>query len=155
MAFVYVDGVIESFAEFQDVLDHDQRLFDSNEGLSDTVVYPHLVRATERILTKIQSSQWFKDNTTDSIDSAQILTRHNDFTDLCVYTALSQYILPVIADFGTPDNAEIEKMKYYSQRMDSLLSELIADGDWYDWDNDGSITSNEHKPGRILPRRVR
>lgn len=155
MAFVYIDGLVESFAEFQDVLDHDQRLFDSNEGLSDTVVYPHLVRATERILTKIQSSSWFKTNTSASIDANQILSRHNDFTDLCVYTALSQYILPVIADFGTPDNAEIEKMKYYSQRMDSLLSELIADGDWYDWDNDGQLTSNENKPGNNLPRRIR
>ena len=156
MAFVYVDDMIESFAEFQDVLDHDQRLFDSNEGLSDTVVYPLLVRSTERILTKIQSTQWYKDNAPNTtIDPTYILTRHNDFTDLCVYTAMSQYILPLIADFGTPDNAEIEKMKFYENKMNQLFGELIEDGDWYDWDNDGQINPSEVKPGRTLPRRIR
>jgi len=58
MAFIEEAGTVVSFAEFQDVLNKDQRLFEANEGLSDTTVDNSLVRATERILAKLRSSDW-------------------------------------------------------------------------------------------------
>ena len=155
MAFVYNDLLVESFAEFQDVLDHDQRLFITNEGLSDGVVYPSLVRATEKILTKIKDSSWWKNITTTDVNPAYILTRHNDFTDLCVYLALSEYVLPSIADFGVQDNAEVQKMQYYTTKFTSLFEELVSAGDWYDFNNDSTINTTEVKTGSILRKRIR
>lgn len=158
MAFVYNDlNQVESFAEFQDLIDHDQRLFDTNEGLSDSVCYPKLIRATEKILTRIKASDWWKSVTppyTD-INPDYIIKHQNDFTDLCVYVALSEDILPIIADFGTQDNAEIQKMNYYVTQVTSLFEQLVNLGDWYDFNNDGSIDSSEIRPGTALRRRIR
>ena len=56
MAFIVENGVTISFAEFQDVKEKDQRLFEANEGLTDDSVETLLIRATERILTKVRSS---------------------------------------------------------------------------------------------------
>lgn len=161
MAFVYEDNKIESFAEFQDILDHDARLFDSNESLSDSVCYPHLIRSTERVLSKIKNSSWWKSATNPAnaivpeVNTDLIISRHNDFTDLTVYIALSEYILPYIADFGTQDNAEFNKMAYYANKASGIFEELINDGSWYDFNGDGSIQANEVKHGTILKRRVR
>ena len=49
MAFVIELGTVTSFAEFQDVVNKDSRLFDANESLSDDIVDAQLIRATERI----------------------------------------------------------------------------------------------------------
>jgi hypothetical protein len=166
MSFVKSAGKVVSFAKFQDVLDRDQRLFDSNEGLDEEVVTPLLKRATERILTKIRASDWWKNYystrstlyaASDSpvVDPNKILERQNDFTDLCVYEALSEYILPVIADFGNPDNAERKKMEYYAAKTERLFSELIVAGDWYDFDGSGVVTSAEKEHGHIQLKRVR
>jgi hypothetical protein len=158
MAFVYnTDDHVESFAEFQDILDADQRLFDTNEGLSDSSVYPKLIRATERIVAKIEASHWWKSVTPKytQLNPDYIIARKNDFTELCVYVALSEYIIPIIADFGTPDNAEVVKMQHYAQKAELLLSEIIEASGWYDFDGDGTISNQEIKPGSILPKRIR
>lgn len=169
MAFVTENDVVISFAEFQDVVDKDQRLFEANEGLSDDAVEAQLVRATERILTRLRSSDWWKSyyikrdtNTVyktvadiPAVNPNYIKARQNDFTDLCVYTALSDFILPSIADFGNEDNAERQKMGYYSQKADALYGELITAGDWYDFDDDDTIASNEKQPGQYNLKRVR
>jgi len=169
MAFVTENGVTVSFAEFQDVVSKDSRLFDANEGLSDDIVDSQLVRATERILTRLRNSAWWRSyfvnrNTSTTIrtvadipalDPDRIKARQNDFTDLCVYTALAEFILPSIADFGNEDSAERQKMGYYTQRADSLLSELITAGDWYDFDDDATIESSEKSPGQVNLKRVR
>lgn len=169
MAFVTESGSVTSFAEFQDVVDKDQRLFEANEGLSDDIIDTQLIRATERILTKIRSSDWWRtyyvrrDNTTvyltvadiPAVNADKIIARQNDFTDLCVYVALSEFILPSIADFGREDNAERQKMGYYTNKADSLFGELITAGDWYDFDDDGTIQSDEKSPGLYNLRRVR
>lgn len=169
MAFVTENGVIVSFAEFQDVVSKDSRLFDANEGLSDDIVDSQLVRATERILTRLRNSAWWRSyfvnrNTSTTIrtvadipalDPDRIKARQNDFTDLCVYTALAEFILPSIADFGNEDSAERQKMGYYTQRADSLLAELITAGDWYDFDDDATIESSEKSPGQVNLKRVR
>ena len=169
MAFITESGTVTSFAEFQDVVNKDQRLFEANEGLSDDIVDQQLIRATERILSKIRSSAWWKSyyirrdqdtvfNTVADIPAVnpdRIKARLNDFTDLCVFTALSEFILPSIADFGNEDNAERQKMGYYTQKAETLLGELITNGDWYDFDNSGTISSDEKSPGQYNLKRVR
>lgn len=169
MAFINDGTTIISFAEYQDVVDRDQRLFDTNESLSEDVVEPLLVRATERILTKLRSSAWWQNyyvkrssNTTyqttadiPALDPERIIARQNDFTDLCVYQALSEFILPKIADFGTEDNAERQKMGYYTTKAEALYGELISAGDWYDFDGTGTVTSAEKDPGYFNLKRVR
>lgn len=169
MPFVTDAGTVTSFAEFQDVVNKDQRLFEANEGLADDIVEAQLVRATERILSKLRSSAWWQGyyvnrNTgtvlktladIPALDPNRIIARVNDFTDLCVYTALGDFILPSVADFGKEDNAERQKMGYYSQKADALFGELISAGDWYDFDDDNTIESNEKSPGQYNLKRVR
>lgn len=168
MAFVNDGTTIISFAEYQDVVDRDSRLFDTNESLSEDVVEPLLVRATERVLTKLRASQWWvsyyvnRSNSSFStvadipaLDPEKIEARQNDFTDLCVYTALGEFILPKIADFGTEDNAERQKMGYYVTKAEALFAELISAGDWYNFDGTGAISSDEKQPGQFNLKRVR
>lgn len=170
MAFIRQNGVTISFAEYQDVVDKDQRLFDSNEGLTDDSIEQLLIRATERILTKLRSSAWWKEyyvrqtgSTTDlrtvadipALDPDKIAARQNDFVDLCVYTALADFILPSIADFGNEDNAERQKMGYYANKSEKLFQELVNAGDWYDFDDDSTVESTEKQPGQYNLKRVR
>jgi hypothetical protein len=169
MAFIIESDVVIAFAEYNDVLQRDQRLFDSNEGLTEDVVEDALIRATQRILNKMSTSQWWRDyyRTRDSsisyssvadipsIDAGRILNRQSDFTELCVYTALADYILPQVADFGDETDSERAKMGYYQNRAESLFGELIIAGDWYDFDDDSTIGSNEKEPGYFNLRRVR
>lgn len=169
MAFIRENNTVISFAEFSDVTDRDQRLFDNNEGLTDDVIETLLIRATERILSKVRSTAWWKTyyinrdtgvvfNTSADIPPVEvdnIIGRQNDFTDLCVYTALAEFILPLIADFGNEDNAERLKMGYYELKAERLFAELITAGDWYDFDGDGVIQSSEKDPGKINLRRIR
>lgn len=169
MAFLKTGNNVISFAEYQDVLDRDQRLFDANEGLTEDVVETLLIRATERILTQVRASAWWRDyyvnrdtsttyqTTADipALDINRIIGRQNDFTDLCVYTALGEYILPKIADFSNETSAERQKMAYYVTRADKLFGELITAGDWYDFDNDGSVDSTEKQPGVYNLKRIR
>lgn len=167
MAFIKQGLTVISFAEYQDVVDADQRLFETNEGLTDDLIESTLVRSTERILSRLRSSDWWRsyfDNSSailntvadvPPLDPNKILDRKNDFTDLCVAFAMSEYILPKVADFGANDNAEINKMGHYAQRVEKLFAELITAGDWYDLDGSGIISSAEKKPGVYNLRRVR
>jgi hypothetical protein len=169
MAFVEENNTVISFAEFQDVVDKDQRLFEANEGLSDTIVDQHLIRATERILTKLRSSAWWRNYYVSrdgsiayqtvadipALDPNRIKARLADFTDLCVYTAMAEFILPSIADFGNADSAERQKMGYYTQKESQLFEELITAGDWYDFDDNNTIGSSEKAPGAFNLKRVR
>jgi hypothetical protein len=72
-----------------------------------------------------------------------------------VYVALSEFILPSVADFGNEDNAERQKMGYYTQKAEKLYGELITAGDWYDFDDDDTIQSEEKQPGYYNLKRVR
>ena len=169
MAFIKNGSTVISFAEYQDVVDIDQRLFDANEGLTDDVVDVALQRATERILTKMRNTAWWKNYyvTRDSslsyttaadipaLNANKIIDRQSDFKDLCVFTALAEYILPQVADFSNNESAERQKMGYYTNRAEALFGELVAAGDWYDFDGSGAITSAEKSPGQYNLRRVR
>lgn len=169
MAFIIENNTVVSFAEYRDVLARDQRIFDSNEGLTDDVVETALERATERVLNRIRSSQWWRsywlersNNTAintvadiPALNPMQIKDRESDFTDLCVYMALAEYILPQTANFGDEGDDDRAKMGYYQNRAEALYGELIVAGDWYDFDDDDSISSSEKKPGHYNLKRVR
>jgi hypothetical protein len=168
MAFIEENSNVISFAEYDDLLARDSRVIETNESLTDDIVEDQLIRATERILSKLRLTQWWQDyyrrNSSDSIrtradipalDPNKIKDRQNDFTDLCVYTALAEFILPKVADFGNEEDAERNKMGYYQNKSDSLFSELVSAGDWYDFDDDDTITSLEKEPGRINLKRIR
>ena len=169
MAFIIENGTVTSFAEFNDVVDRDQRLFESNEGLTYSVVEENLERATDRILSKIRLTSWWREYYTEqdpsynhvdrtslpAVDPNRIQNRQQDFTDLCVYTALAQFILPAIADFSDENTSERNKMGYYENRAESLFQELIHQGDWYDFDDDGVVEQPEREPGRYNLKRVR
>lgn len=169
MAFITSGSTVISFADYQDVEDADQRLFETNEGLTDEVVEAHLIRATDRILSLIRSTAWWRSYYI-SRDSAlqynsgadipalninRIQARQADFTDLCVYYALYNYILPKIADFSSEDNAERQKIGFNQQKFNVLFDELIAMGDWYDFDGTGVISSAEKSPGYVNLKRIR
>jgi len=168
MAFIIENSTVVSFAEYQDVVDRDQRLFQANEGLTDDVVEPLLLRATERILTKLRASDWWRSYYLNKSGSSivtvadipalnpnKIKARTADFTDLCVYWALNEYILPTIADFGNENDEERQKMGYYSNKAEKLYAELVTAGDWYDFDGNNTIVSNEKTPGVYNLKRIR
>jgi len=169
MAFIIDNSVTISFADFADVQAKDQRLFEQNEGLTDDVVEDGLIRATERILTKMRSTAWWRSyyvkqsngftysTVADipAVDPDKIKARLNDFRDLCIYTGLSEYILPIVADFGNEDNAERQKISYYANKAEQMFGELVTAGDWYDFDGDNSIVSSEKDPGQYNLKRVR
>lgn len=172
MAFIQQGDTVYSFADYDDVVAKDSRLFDANEGLSQTEVEDILVRSTERILNRIRSTDWWKSyyvrqtgsqaqvivgQTTQvpAVQAQLIIDRRSDFTELCVLNALSSYLLPSVADFGNPDSAERQKMGFYEQQFNQLFDELITAGDWYDFDQDDTIEDTEKYPGLVNLRRVR
>lgn len=171
MAFINPNqtGVI-AFAEYEDVTATDQRLFEANEGIADaTMVEDLTVKATNRILQLIRNTAWWKNYYLAEGSSAQrtatqtrngyidaplpdadlIVGRQADFTDLCVYFTLYEYLLPKVADFSSQDNAEVVKVGVYRTKFDKLFMELIEDGTWYDFDASGTVTSAEKMPTRL------
>lgn len=169
MAFIKNGSTTISFAEYQDILDADQRLFEANEGLTDDVIEDILIRSTQRILTLIRQTDWWRDlylqkaanpvfitrADVPEVDIELIIERQDDFTDLCVYYALWNYILPKIADFSKEDNAERAKIGFYQNKYQFLFDELINSGDWYDVNADGIVASDEKMPGNYALKRIR
>jgi hypothetical protein len=167
-------GVI-AFAEYTDVTDTDQRLFEANEGIADQTIVEDLTeKATNRILQLIRNTSWWRryylveaseaarlaTNTRSTPDVPlpdpdYILGRQADFTDLCVYFTLYEYLLPKVADYSAQDNAEVVKIGVYRTKFDVLFRELIEDGTWYDFDGSGTVTELEKLPTRTNLVRVR
>ena len=170
MAFIETDTAVISFAQYTDIQETDSRLFVTNESLTETVVTDLLVRSTSRILSDIRATDWWRSyflqqdagatsiTTVADIPSPsglKIKARKDDFTDLCIYYALYNYILPRIANFGADDNDERAKISFYEQKYTKLFMELISAGDWYDFDGSGAISSSEKVVGHVRLRRVR
>jgi hypothetical protein len=165
---------VTSFAEYGDVTAMDQRLFEANEGLIDTDIEDQLTRGTTRILYLIRNTSWWTSyyiqqsgaNLNPAVftngllslptpDPNRIQARQADFTDLCVFYTLFEYILPKVADFSNEENAEVKKIGLYKEKFGRLFDELIADGAWYDFDGTGTITAAEKMPTTTNIRRVR
>ena len=170
MAFIEYGSEVLSFATSGDVEALDARLFEQNEGLSADYVDDALIRSTQRILSQLRATDWWQSyylqmNTSGNainnvadippLNASRILNRREDFTELCCYYALYDYILPYIANFGDEDTAERKKMGYYQQKYNGLFGELITAGDWYDFDGAGTVTAAEKMPGIYNLRRVR
>jgi hypothetical protein len=168
MAFITSGTTVLSFATYDDVIDRDARVTQENEGLTVDIIEDLLIRSTERILSLLRSTNWWQEyylkqsgasyRTSGDIpqpEAEKVLTRKNDFTDLCVYHCLYEYVFPKIADFSDENNAERRKIGYYQQKFNSLFDELIKAGDWYDYDDDASVESSEMDPGIVSRRRVR
>jgi hypothetical protein len=175
MAFITIGGNVIAFAEYSDVTDTDQRLFEANEGISsETMVEDLTEKATARILQLIRNTAWWRRYYLVEANEAQrqatntrstpdvplpnanlILARKADFTDLCVYFTLYEYLLPKVADFSSQENAEVQKIGVYRTKFDKLFLELIEDGTWYDFDNSGTVTALEKLPTRLNLVRVR
>lgn len=168
MAFNYDGSTFVSFAVYANVLDRDQRLFEANEGLTEAVVDDALSKASQRCLTKIRNTDWWKEYqfTRDSslnsdvrllpaVNPDNIKTREQEFKDLNIYFAMMEYILPMIADFGNETSAEMVKIKFYKDAFDRLFDELIEAGDWYDFDADGTVETTERQPSKLKLVRIR
>jgi hypothetical protein len=84
-----------------------------------------------------------------------ILARQSDFTDLCVYYALSQLIYPKIADFSVQDSAEQRKIGLFDEKFRQRFQELLDDGAWYDFNGTGSVTPDEKMPVKTNLVRIR
>ena len=168
MAFILSSGNVVAFAEYEDVTACDQRLFEANEGIAvDVTVEDLTTKATNRILQLIRNTSWWRryylietndagrlaaqTRSTPDVPlpvGAKIKVRKPDFTDLCVYFTMYEYLLPRVADFSAQDNAEVQKIGVYRTKFDQLFRELIDDGTWYDFDGDGTISSLEKLPTR-------
>jgi hypothetical protein len=175
MAFITIGGNVVAFAEYSDVTDTDQRVFEANEGIADAGMIEDLTeKATSRILQLIRNTSWWRryylleateaqrqaTNTRSTPDvplpnANFILARRADFTDLCVYFTLYEYLYPKIADFSAQDNAEVQKIGVFRTKFDKLFLELVDDGTWYDFDNSGTVTETEKLPTRTNLVRVR
>lgn len=149
MPFISSNTAVLAFADYYDVVSADQRLFESNEGLTEESVEDLLIRSTDKLVSKLSS------RIGKTIDPMQILTRQDDFTDLCVYYCLHYYILPKFADFGSEENAEVQKMGYYQNKYELLFNELVSAGDWYDLDDDGVIEETDSIAAIVNLKRVR
>lgn len=156
MTFIYNNtNDLVSFAEFEDVLDADKRVFDTNEGLSESVVYPFLVKSTERIINKIKMSEWYTNSKLTSFDPLLIIAKQDYFTDLAVYHSFYEFILPYIADFGNQDTAEFMKIQFYQSKFNQLFDELLSSSDWYDINNNNVIDITDINQTFYNRRRVR
>lgn len=169
MSFIISSGTFISFAEYSDVVDRDSRLFEENEVLNNEAdIEDLLARASERLLARVRSSEWWKEynyrrnsnlnrdsRLVPAVDPLKIIGRQADFTDLTVATALADYILPKVADFANENSNERQKMLFYKERADELFVELIESGDWYDYDGDDAVETAEREPNRQNLVRIR
>lgn len=176
MAFIISGGNVVSYAEANDVRDKDQRLFEANEftlaNLPDApptlndYIEDLTTKATARINQKIRASSQWRDylgfvgatydiNNIPAFNPNLILARRSDFTDMCTYYTLKEYLLPRVADFGNPESAEVQKIEYYSRKFDDLFTELLAMLDWYDYDSSGALDDSDRLVRVSLTRRTR
>ena len=168
MSFNYNESVFVSFAVTSEVALRDQRLFEVNEGLTSELVDTLLAQASQRILTQLRNTDWWKlynfkrnaDLNSDvrllpSVDPDNITSREQEFKDLNIYFALAEYIYPRVADFGNETDSGMAKIKFYQDQYAKLFKEVVESGDWYDYDADGSVETTEREPVKLNLVRVR
>jgi len=168
MAFNYNNTTFVSFAVTSELQVRDQRLFEANEGLTSQVVDPMLAQASQRILTKIRNTSWWKEyqfsrnsnlgndlRLLPNVNPDNIKSREQEFKDLNIYFAMAEYVLPKVADFGNETSAEVIKIKFYKDQFNALFDEIIESGDWYDFDADGTVETAEKQPSMVKLVRIR
>lgn len=168
MAFYFSYKTFISFATYEELIQRDQRILEANETLTQAEIDEYLRQASQRILTKIRNTDWWRDSCFSmnpalggdirllpNVDPQYILAREQEFKDLNIYFALQEYIYPSVADFGNPDSAEIAKMKFYVDQTNNLFTELVQSGDWYDFTASGVISKDEIFPNKQNRVRIR
>lgn len=168
MSFNYSGQTFLSFAVTSELDDRDQRLFESNEGLTSAVVDDLLKQASQRILTQIRNTDWWRQyqfsrdaaleydrRLLPAVNPDRIKAREQEFKDLNIYFALSEYVYPRVADFGNETDSSLQKIKFYRDAYNALFTEIIESGDWYDYDADGTVERTEKQPSRVRLVRVR
>jgi len=178
MAFISSGGLVISFCDYDDVVERDQRITEANEIVFtpfndlEELVEHFAGRATQKIIYEIKDTDWWKSyfilkdqgatniSTLSYIDvpvptTNKFVGRQQDWTDLCVYKTLYEYLLPKVADFSNEDSAEVKKIGFYREKYQSLFTVLIDAGDWYDFDGTGTINNMEKMPTRTNLYRVR
>lgn len=168
MAFNYIDETFVSFAVYADVVQRDARLFESNEGLTESVVNTAMSASAQKILSKIRASGWWRDYTLSrdsslnndvrnvpAVDPDRIDGSEQQFKDLNIYLAMAEYLLPKVADFGNETSAEVVKIAFYRDAFAEQFKELIEDGSWYDFDGDQAIELEERAPSKLNLIRIR
>jgi hypothetical protein len=164
MAFITVDGSVVSYAEYTDLVQKDQRVLEANElkvpeesGFADVTEFVEdmLQKSTDRINVKIKASSWwfgYQGYVGSSVSNPALLpdfnpdrikSRQQDFTDMCVYYCLKEYLLPLVADFSIEESSEVNKIEYYDNKFNDIFNELLALADWYDADGDGTVEDGE------------
>ena len=165
-AFIYSYKTFVSFATYEDVTNRDSRVFEANEDLTESEINDYLEQASQRILTQIRNTNWWRDyqrrmaqiinpNLLPAVNPDYILARTQEFIDLNVYFALLEYVYPSIADFGNPDSAEFAKIKFYKDLYNVLFDEIIDAGDWYDFSENGTIDTADKMAATVNRVRVR
>jgi hypothetical protein len=168
MAFNYNNSTFVSFAVTSELQIRDQRLFEANEGLTTEIVNNALALASQRCLTKIRNTDWWKEyqftrnsnlnndlRLLPSVNPDNIKSREQEFKDLNIYFAMAEYLLPKVADFGNETSAEMVKIKFYKDSFNNLFDEIIQSGDWYDFDADGNVENDERQPSKLKLVRIR
>lgn len=168
MAFNFSGATFLSFAVTSELDDRDQRLFEANEGLTSAVVDDLLKQASQRILTQIRNSDWWRQyqfsrdasleydpRLLPAVNPDRIKAREQEFKDLNIYFALAEYVYPRVADFGNETDGNLQKIKFYRDAYDALFREIIEAGDWYDFDADGTVERTEKAPSRVRLVRMR
>lgn len=168
MAFYFSYQTFVSFATYDDLVQRDQRILEANEALTQAEIDEYLKQASQRILTQIRNTDWWKEyvferNTSlnrdprllPSVTPSYIRAREQEFKDLNIYFALAEYIYPSVADFGNPDSAEIAKINFFRDQYTRLFKDLVEAGDWYDFDGDTAIETAEKEPNKQNRVRVR
>jgi len=166
MAFIFSNQSLISFATYDDLVQRDQRILEANEGITTDEIDDYLIQSSQRILTQIRNTDWWKQTCfkmmpelkgdlrlLPDVNPVHIKARYQEFVDLNVYFALKDYLYPAVADFGNPESAEIAKINFYRDQYTQAFQDLIQSGDWYDFDADGSIETDERFP--VLVNRVR
>jgi len=165
-AFIYSYKTFVSFATYEDVTNRDSRVFEANEDLTESEINDYLEQASQRILTQIRNTNWWRDyqrrmagiidpNLLPAVNPDYILARTQEFIDLNVYFALYEYVYPTVADFGNPDSAEFAKIKFYKDLYNVLFDEIIDAGDWYDFSENGTIDTADKMAATVNRVRVR
>ena len=159
MTFYYNNQTFQSFAVYADVSARDSRFFEANEGMTDTVVNPLLAQSSQRILTQLKNTDWWKNYQFDRdvslkhdlrlvpvVNPSNIKGKEQEFKDLNIYFCMAEYLLPKVADFGNETSAEVVKIQFYRDAYNNLFKEVIESGDWYDFDADGTVETTEKSP---------
>jgi hypothetical protein len=164
--FVYSGATFLRFATFAELQARDSRVFEANEDLTQAEIENFLNMASQRILTQIRNSSWWREyqrkladiidpNLLPVVDPDYILARTQEFKDLNIYLALNEYTYPTIADFGNPDSAEIAKIKFYKDSYNVLFDEVLEAGDWYDFSENATIETADKMAAFVNRVRVR